>query len=265
MRHTLLLLLGLSLSLSNTFASSTNKTDRHGRKQGAWEKTYNNGNKMYEGEFKDDNPVGTFKRYYEDGKLKSTQVYKPKSDESEVTIYDTDGKTITTVGHYKGKVKDGEWKYYNEGKLTLVENYVNGKREGISKGYKNDAVIEEIPYKNDKIDGIRKAFLENGKIYSETEYKDGKMNGNYKLYEGQEQPIEEGSFKNGKRSGEWRSYDDKHKMIDKTSYSSDGKAVNQKEIDKKNSEQFDKNEEVVKNKKYKEPTEMMEGASVKSR
>ena len=61
--------------LSAATAFSINEVDSKGRKQGVWKKPYGNGYFMYEGEFKDDQPVGTFKRYYEDGVLKSIQQY----------------------------------------------------------------------------------------------------------------------------------------------------------------------------------------------
>ena len=44
----------------------TNRIDESGLKQGYWITYYENGNKKYEGFFKDDKPVGTFTRFYED-------------------------------------------------------------------------------------------------------------------------------------------------------------------------------------------------------
>ena len=60
-----------------SFASSQtetqiNKTDQQGRKQGHWIKKYPNDNVMYDGFFKDDHPVGEFRRFFENQSLKST-------------------------------------------------------------------------------------------------------------------------------------------------------------------------------------------------
>ena len=46
-----------------------NITDQTGKKQGLWIKKYPNGNIQYEGIFKNDHPVGEFKRYSEDKRL----------------------------------------------------------------------------------------------------------------------------------------------------------------------------------------------------
>lgn len=259
MKKTLLLLLTLCLA-GNIMAASQNKTDKQGRKQGAWVKTYKNGKTQYEGQFKDDKPVGTFKRYYEDGKLQSVQVYDA-SGTSDITFYDTDGKTLASEGHFDGKLKVGEWKYYADGKVVLSEVYLNGQRHGVSKTYNKGSLMEETPYVNGLIEGVRKAYLENGKLYSTTTYKAGKMNGAYRLYEGNDKPVEEGQFENDRKTGEWVMYDEKGNKIDGTSYAG-GRAVNEKEIKKQNSAQFDENQKAIDSKKYVEPTEMFGGTVI---
>ena len=44
-----------------------NITDEDGMKQGYWEKRYENGNIQYSGFFKNDRPIGIFKRFDIDG------------------------------------------------------------------------------------------------------------------------------------------------------------------------------------------------------
>lgn len=227
------------LSLGIVFAA--NETDKKGRKQGEWTKTYPNGKVMYQGTFKDDKPVGEFRRYYESGALKIVQIYE-SAERSQVTIYDTDGKTITAKGTYQGKEKDAEWTYYVDGKVSLIEIYNNGKKNGVSKIYtKNGELIEEIPYVNDQIDGMRKCYLQDGTRYSEASYKKGVEHGSYKLYEGHDFPVMEGVYKNGKRDGDWIMKDDNGKQTDVLKYK-DGVLLNDKELKKEYSESFDKNE-----------------------
>ena len=60
MRKQLIILLSLLLMSGN--AMTQNLTDAAGKKQGQWVKNYPNGKIMYEGTFKDDKPVGLFKR-----------------------------------------------------------------------------------------------------------------------------------------------------------------------------------------------------------
>ena len=240
-----------TLLLSNLNSFAQNKSDNKG-KQGAWTKTYPDGVLMYEGSFKDDKPVGLFKHYYESGKLKTEQHYLP-GDVSEVKMYEIDGKTIAVTGKYKGKKKEGEWKYYLENRLVLTENFKDGKKEGISGVYsKTGTVLEEIPYKEDKITGIRKYFLEDGKPYSEISFKDDLEDGSYKLFEGNEKPVAEGRYIAGKREGDWNFYDENGKIIETLKYK-DGVLLNDKELKKEYGKTFDERE---KNKgKYREPSE----------
>lgn len=257
MKQFIIFLAALSL-VGNAMAADLNKTDKKGRKQGEWVKTYQNGRVQYKGKFVDDKPVGTFNRYYEDGKLQSVQVYDA-GNTSDVTFYEVDGKTVATVGHFDGKTKVGEWKYYSAGVLVMTEVFLNGQRHGLAKSYSNGVVIEETPYVNGLINGVQKKYLENGKLYSTTTYKNGVMEGAYRLYEGNANPVEVGQFKNGKRSGEWELYDEKGNKIDGTSYTG-GVADNEKQIRKENSKQFDVNDNISKSGKYDELDKQLNGS-----
>ncbi|MCQ2195423.1 MAG: toxin-antitoxin system YwqK family antitoxin [Paludibacteraceae bacterium] len=260
MKRIIALLLA-GFSLVNIMAATPNQTDKKGRKQGAWSKTYANGQLMYEGQFKDDKPVGTFKRYFETGKLKLVQTYT-KGENSNVSIYEDDGKTIAMEGAYIGKEKDGEWKFYKEGKLAVSETYTKGSRNGLSKAYsEKGAVIEETPYVNDKIEGVKRTFLEDGSLYQEVEYKNGLEDGFYKLYEGNKEPVITGQHKNGKRDGEWKIYDEKGQVDEVLTYEN-GKQTNAKEQKKKHSKTFDQKD--AEHQIHKEPTELFPGSTVKN-
>ena len=86
-------LLAISVCASSQTETHINITDQQGMKQGHWIKKYPNENIMYDGYFKDDHPVGEFKRYYEDQSLKS------------VLIYSDDGRTGNC------NYLSSEWKY----------------------------------------------------------------------------------------------------------------------------------------------------------
>ena len=60
-----------AFSLYGQDTANINKTDASGRKQGVWKK-YEKGKLVYEGQFKDNVPYGTFRYYHTNGKLKST-------------------------------------------------------------------------------------------------------------------------------------------------------------------------------------------------
>ena len=221
-------------------ATAQNKTDKNGKKQGEWVKKYPNGNTMYEGSFKDDEPVGTFKRYYENGMLKSVQVYET-GDISSVKLYSQDSKTVIAEGNFRGKAKHGMWKLYKDGKLLTEEVYKDDKKHGMTKTYSDGNVIEEIPYNEGKIDGVHRYFLPNGKLYSETSYKNGIKDGAYKVYEGNSSPVIFGTYKKGKKDGDWTSLDEKGNVSEVLKYK-DGVLTNKKEINKERNRRFEERE-----------------------
>ncbi len=233
-----LLIIGL-FSSSSVF--SINEVDSKGRKQGVWNKPYGNGYFVYEGEFKDDQPVGTFKRYYEDGVLKSIQQYG-ENETSAIVIYETDGLTKSAQGAYIGKAKEGEWIYYVEGKVSLIEHYKKGVLVDTTKSFaKTGELIEVTPYKDGKVDGVKTRYLQDGKLYSESPYKNGVEDGVYKLYEGHDFPVIVGSFVKGKKDGDWLVKDDAGKVKDTLKYDM-GILINSKELNKEYAAEAAENE-----------------------
>ena len=74
-------LLAISAVVACQTETEINKSDQQGRKQGHWIKKYSDGIMIYDGFFKDDHPVGEFKRYYEDHSLKSLLIYSDDGNE----------------------------------------------------------------------------------------------------------------------------------------------------------------------------------------
>ena len=69
-------------------------------------------------------------------------------------------------------------------KYNMKQKFVNGKREGIEKGYTNTGVlVSEIPYKNGEATGLAKFYNEQtGKLEYEENLVNGKRNGLSKKY-----------------------------------------------------------------------------------
>ena len=62
----------LFISFFSLCVIAQNKIDENGKKQGPWKKTYPRSIAVqYEGQFKDDKPVGTFKYYYPSRKIQA--------------------------------------------------------------------------------------------------------------------------------------------------------------------------------------------------
>lgn len=186
-----------------------NKTDKSGRRQGKWIVYHENGNVKYTGEFKNNEPVGEFLYYSENGELvaKNTHIKNTQISESEMYL---NGKLIAK-GKYMNQKKHEQWEYFSEdnGAVILVENYDKGLLTGKSIVYspENHNIVEETEYKNGVKNGVYNSYYDNGKPLVKAFYTNDKLNGNYVSYYNNGVPKEEGVYKDGFKVGEWKTYD----------------------------------------------------------
>lgn len=187
----LLLLLPLTLA-----AQEYNQTDSKGRRQGPWMDFYANGQKRYEGQFKNDFCVGEFKYYDEQGKLKATNTFDKSGERALNKSYAPNGTLIAT-GYYINKKKEGEWRYFSKdnGKLILVEENRNGKVHGSSKVYYDTGILmTECQYQEGLREGTAKTFYPSGAL------------------------KEEGVFLHGEKTGIWKTYNEDGDVISTENY-----------------------------------------------
>lgn len=196
-----------------------NVTDKNGKKQGTWKK-YEKGQLVYEGQFKDDVPYGTFKYYHANGKLKSVTEFQQGVHKVRTTIYHENGHKASE-GAYIDQLKDGEWRYYSDrDTLIKVENYRMGDKHGLWKTYSTSGVLlEEANYLKNKRDGLSKSYYLNGKVSLEEQFVAGKPNGYSTSYYPNGTISMEGNYHNGWRDGEWNAYDVNGKRRTTTVYS----------------------------------------------
>ncbi|MBC7440093.1 MAG: hypothetical protein H7250_08940 [Flavobacterium sp.] len=90
---------------------------------------------------------------------------------------------------------------YEEKNISLKLITSNNKKLSTIYLYSKGKVEHEIPYLENKIDGVYKVFLNDGKLLFETNYKSGKRNGYRKFYTLSENRIIEGNFINGQITG----------------------------------------------------------------
>lgn len=193
--------------------SGINKTDAAGRKQGPWKK-YEKGKLVYVGQFKDNVPYGTFKYYYNNGKLKSESEFQQGVHKVKTIIYHTNGHKASE-GIFVDQIKDGTWNYYSNNDLLIkVENYKLGKRNGTWKTFSSHdgVLLEEENYLDDKLNGVHKTYYTDGTISLEENYLDGKQNGLCTAYYPKKQVSSSGEYLKGYRIGEWNFYDVNGKM-----------------------------------------------------
>lgn len=171
-------------------AQEHNRVDDKGRKQGVWMGFYPDGQKRYEGRFKDDKCQGTFTYYDEKGHLKATNTFDKSGTKALNKTYAPNG-TIIATGYYINQKKEGEWRFFTEdGKLNTVEEYKNGLAQGPSKTYYETGILmSERQYENDVMEGPAKNYYPSGAL------------------------KEEGQFHNDKKSGLWKTYNEDGDVI----------------------------------------------------
>lgn len=205
----LILLILFPVTISGQTETDFNKTDNTGKKQGRWIKKNPEGNILYDGYFKDDKPVGEFKRYYPDNTLKSVLIFSSNSLSAEATNYYPNG-FVASKGKYINQMKEGKWLFYSIITKDLKiseEEYSSDKRNGLSiRFYPDSTVAETIHFKNDKRDGEWIMFHPNGQISFRTTCVDGKINGKFEAFFDDGKPEITGLYKNDLRDGSWVIY-----------------------------------------------------------
>lgn len=196
------------------YSQEFNVTDNNGLRQGKWHGFYDNGQLRYQGQFKDGKGVGVFEYYDEQGNLKATNTFEKKSNKVLNQTFATNGTKIAS-GYYEDQKRSGEWKFFNEkdGSLIRTETYKDGKIVGVSKGYKDGRVVEEIEYVNGVKNGKYNTYYDNGSPLSVGTYKDGSLSGMFTAYYPNGKVQFQGEYSYGVRMGIWRTYDDEGNEI----------------------------------------------------
>jgi antitoxin component YwqK of YwqJK toxin-antitoxin module len=183
-----------------------NLTDQQGRKQGPWIKKYPDETTMYEGFFKNDHPVGEFKRYYEDHTLKSILIYNDDGKKATATLFHPNGN-ISSKGTYINQMKEGKWQFYSvftNGHKVSEEYYSGNLRNGLSlKFYQDSSLAEKLTYINDIKQGEWIQYYPSGAVMLKTNYLDGKLNGKFEVWFENGAPEYSGQYKNDSKDGLW--------------------------------------------------------------
>jgi len=186
-----------------------NKVDSEGNRQGYWKVFDVNGLLKFEGEFHDNQPIGTFKYYYENGKVKAVSEMYDHGTRSRTKVYHKNGRLLAE-GNYLNKKKDSIWSYYSDydGILLSNENYVDGALDGVVINfYSNGRIAEELPYKSGLKQGEWKRYFTDGKLKLKANYVDDKLEGLMLIYYQKGFPEVSGMYKNNFKEGMWMYYD----------------------------------------------------------
>ncbi len=202
MKNSLLILLVILFS-GLTKAQDVNQVDESGQKQGPWRKFYEGSTAVfYEGQFKDDKPVGSFTYFYEKGNIKGLMDYKAIGVYNRT--YHPNGK-LMAQGKYIEQKKDSVWTYYTPaGLLSSMEQWDKGAKHGLEEVYFDNGKVSE---RTTHADGLRNGpweqFYDNGKnkvagIFVQDEYHGAIQ---YYFQNGSKQLT--GKYNDGVRTGTW--------------------------------------------------------------
>lgn len=232
MRYILFLIFFLSF---NTYAQ--NRVDKQGLKQGKWIKYYSNTkNPIYEGEFKDDKPVGLFTYYSQDGKI-SARMMHLSDRRTRVEFYHKNGNVLSD-GFYYNQLKDSTWyNYAQSGEISSIESFKQDKLHGPSIFYylendnaQNPAIMRKSFYLEGQIHGIYQEFFKSGKLKLEGEYAHGIPLGTWKEYSNLGQLSKSYKFKMGKIHG-WVKHFNKNGSVDSESFFKEGEPLVGRKLD----------------------------------
>lgn len=204
MNKTRLLLLCCLLPLFLFSQETTNQTDKEGNKQGLWIGNYPNQTLRYKGAFLNNQPIGVWERYHENGVIKAHLVYRPNSDRCDAELFDEKGDRYAK-GFFSGTKKDSTWNYYSHQKRVSSENYSNGKKQGLSQTYfENGMTAVQSNWVEDKLHGLFTTFYPSGENESEIMYYKGKREGVMRIYSETGQVEIMGQFKDDLADGSWK-------------------------------------------------------------
>ena len=202
-------LLAVSVCASSQTETKNNISDQQGKKQGHWIKKYPDGSIMYDGYFKDDHPVGEFRRYFENKSLKSVLVYSEDGKKATATIYHPNGN-ISSKGTYNSQMKVGKWQFFSEftsGYLISEEYYSENLRNGSSvKFYPDSTIAEKLTYLNDIKQGEWIQYYPSGAICLKSNYLNGKINGKFEVWFENGRIAFSGQYKDDSKEGLWVIY-----------------------------------------------------------
>jgi len=167
--------------------STVNKFNTQGKRVGAWEKYYENGNIRYTGQFENGKEIGVFK-FYDKGSSEHPVIIKeyiPHSTIAKVRFYTKDG-VLESHGELDGKNRTGKWTfYYENGQVSSEENYLKGQ-----------------------LSGVYKMFYQNGVLAEFTHFVQGKLEGEAVYYNLKGAVLGTGSFYDNEKVGDWEYFED---------------------------------------------------------
>lgn len=161
---------------------------------------------LWEGNFKNNKPVGVFKYYHTNDSVRAKLTYRGEDGKRcYARMYHMNGKKMAEGVYMDREVKDSVWTYYDElGVLISRESYKNGLKNGTCYIYFPDgSVSEEKNWKNGKEHGPFRQYIEGKKLRGSGQYNEGKREGKFAYYYPNGTEAAAGIYKNDTKEGVW--------------------------------------------------------------
>jgi antitoxin component YwqK of YwqJK toxin-antitoxin module len=193
--------------------AQVNQTDANGKRHGSWSKKYENGQVRYLGEFNHGIPVNTFKYYFDDGSLRTENVYRGKTGVCLSLQYGQEEK-LAAKGIFKSRLKDSVWTYFDANGVVIArETFVKDQRQGKAfKYFANGRPAEIVIYQNGVKEGPFTQYYESGKLMAKGQYKNGKLHGEVIYYFSNGRPRLKGNYVHGVMNGTFYYFGDNLKL-----------------------------------------------------
>lgn len=152
-----------------------------GLKNGTWEQFLENGQLVKLENYDSGKLDGLYQEYNDKNILLLSATYMDSLLDGDYKKYDINGK-LKEEGLYKKGLKENEWNYYYDEKLSKNSNYKNGKLEGLETQYLsenngNHYKYVENNFSNGQLHGISKSFDREGNVTQQTNYNNGLKDG----------------------------------------------------------------------------------------
>jgi antitoxin component YwqK of YwqJK toxin-antitoxin module len=154
--------------------------------------------------------LAEFRKSLPQGYTAEVGVFQQWSDDEQRIL--THLSSVSPIGP-DGKI-DGEVRYYAHTLVVRTVPYKKGVKDGVERKFQGVAVegqrqhvlLAEIPWQNDKIQGVKKLYHANGKLRVEAPHDNGQPDGVSKEYDLNGRTVKVTEYKKGKRHGEMTEY-----------------------------------------------------------
>ena len=182
---------------------------------------YETGAKSSEGYLRNGKPDGYWKSFYRNGNIKAEGNREMYQLEGPWIFYNEDGEKTVEISYEEG-LKNGLQKTYREDVVVKEENYVNDRLQGFTREYYMSGNLRaEIPFVDGKEKGEGFGYEEDGRVTTLFTYKAGVLTrkqrvnrfdetglkqGIWMSFHKNRQVSEEGPYVNGLKHGYWKYY-----------------------------------------------------------